>query len=348
MYKYAYPLQVLETFSQWDCNYEIPSSVNQNGDSIVYIREDFTVYGDSLSNRPIFSNLSSDWMNFCKSVLNLPLESYRLHTMNKDFVWKSATGPFRFLTVEQANFYDTYGYVVIEDVFDEKTIEDVTTEIDDLEAEVEAHLKQMDGGKGFIGRAGEITFSTHLVKRSKLLRNFCGGPIFQDIAYDLIGPNVRLYWDHAVYKKPGVQKIFPWHQDNGYTFLEPQQYLTCWVALTDANENNGCFWTTPFIHKLGTLAHDLTDLGHICYPESPATAISLPVKKGGLVLISALLPHMTGLNYTDQTRKGYVIQFAPEGAYARTMDSLGNEIHIPANISNRQYLILKEGIAVKE
>eukprot|EP01037_Dinobryon_pediforme_P017532 gene17532-17732_t len=104
----------------------------------------------------------------------------------------------------QANFYDTYGYVVIEDVFDEKTIEDVTTEIDDLEAEVEAHLKQMDGGKGFIGRAGEITFSTHLVKR----------------------PNVRLYWDHAVYKKPGVQKIFPWHQDNGYTFLEPQQYLT--------------------------------------------------------------------------------------------------------------------------
>ena len=71
---------------------------------------------------------------------------------------------------------------------------------------------------------------------------------------DLIGPDVRLYWDQAVYKKPGTESPFPWHQDNGYAFVEPQQYLTCWVALTDATEDNGCPWVVPGLHRRGALA----------------------------------------------------------------------------------------------
>jgi len=34
--------------------------------------------------------------------------------------------------------------------------------------------------------------------------------------------------DQAVYKKPAIPRI-PVHQDNGYTYIEPQQYLTCWL-----------------------------------------------------------------------------------------------------------------------
>ena len=43
---------------------------------------------------------------------------------------------------------------------------------------------------------------------------------------DLLGPDVRLYWDQAVYKKPETPREFPWHQDTGYVFTEPQDYLT--------------------------------------------------------------------------------------------------------------------------
>ena len=56
---------------------------------------------------------------------------------------------------------------------------------------------------------------------------------------DLIGGDVRLYWDQAVYKKGDTQEDFPWHQDNGYTFVNPQAYLTCWIPLTDTDESNG-------------------------------------------------------------------------------------------------------------
>ena len=88
---------------------------------------------------------------------------------------------------------------------------------------------------------------------------------------------MRLYWDQAVYKKPGTESPFPWHQDNGYAFVEPQQYLTCWVALTDATEENGCPWVVPGLHRRGTLAHEYSDIGFVCLRD-PADAVAVPAR----------------------------------------------------------------------
>ncbi|MEZ5248214.1 MAG: hypothetical protein R2713_03060 [Ilumatobacteraceae bacterium] len=48
------------------------------------------------------------------------------------------------------------------------------------------------------------------------MRQFASRPEFADLCHDLVGPDVRLYWDQAVYKKPEKPRRFPWHQDNGY------------------------------------------------------------------------------------------------------------------------------------
>ena len=122
--------------------------------------------------------------------------------------------------------------------------------------------------------------------------------MFCDLVHDLIGPDVRLYWDQAVYKKPGTRAPFPWHQDNGYTFVEPQAYLTCWVALTDATETNGCPRVVPGLHRGGTLAHRATDLGFVCFDEPPSPPVDAPVRAGGIVVFSSLTPHATGPNLT--------------------------------------------------
>jgi phytanoyl-CoA hydroxylase len=65
------------------------------------------------------------------------------------------------------------------------------------------------------------------VAESPVARAFASHPALTQVAADLMGPEVSLYWDQAVYKKPEKPRRFPWHQDNGYTFVEPQQYLTC-------------------------------------------------------------------------------------------------------------------------
>jgi hypothetical protein len=140
--------------------------------------------------------------------------------------------------------------------------------------------------------------------------------VFCDLVRDLIGPDVRLYWDQAVYKKPGTRADFPWHQDNGYTFVEPQAYLTCWVALTDATEANGCPRVVPGLHRGGTLAHQATDLGLVCFDEPPREPIAAPVRAGGIVVFSSLTPHATGPNLTGETRRAYILQYAPDGAIA--------------------------------
>src|SRR4029450_10739398 len=67
------------------------------------------------------------------------------------------------------------------------------------------------------------------------------------------GGLVNTHCDQAVDNKPEKPRLFPWHQDTGYTFVEPQHYLTAWVALTDATVANGCPWILPRVHPARTL-----------------------------------------------------------------------------------------------
>ena len=154
--------------------------------------------------------------------------------------------------------------------------------------------------------------------------------LLTDVCADLIGPDVRLYWDQAVYKKPGTESPFPWHQDNGYAFVEPQQYLTCWVALTDATEENGCPWVVPGLHRRGTLAHEYSDIGFVCLRD-PADAVAVPARAGSIVVFSSLTPHSTGPNRTDAVRKAYIVQYAPAGAEVVRPEPGGPAQRVPAD-----------------
>jgi ectoine hydroxylase-related dioxygenase (phytanoyl-CoA dioxygenase family) len=268
------------------------------------------------------------------------------HPLNRNFQWQAAPPPYRRLTPEQVRAYDELGFFVLPEVFDAETVARVEAEIDPAEAEVEEALRVRPGGRLFIARAGEITFTVHLVARSRVLRDFVRGPVFQDLAHDLIGPDVRLYWDQAVYKKPGNPLEFPWHQDNAYTYVDPQQYVTCWVALSDATVENGCPWVVPGLHKLGTVQHELRDEGFACL-DDPPDAVPAEVKAGGVVVFSSLTPHRTGPNLSDGVRKAYVVQIAADGARVLEPGSESSPRFHPCDAPERQFHILQNGHAVR-
>ena len=266
------------------------------------------------------------------------------HALNHGFAWEPTRGPFRIVTAEQARSYDERGFFVLEDAFDHATIDAVAAEIEPLERKVEEFLRTREDGTLFIAKADAITFTTHIVARSGPARRFCGGPVFQDLVHDLIGPDARLYWDQAVYKKPAPGREFPWHQDNGYTYIEPQRYLTCWVALNDATIANGCPWVMPGLHRGGTLEHWTTDLGYACLDQSEG-GVPAPVRKGGIVVFSSLTPHRTGPNETNGVRKAYIVQFAPDGAVCLRKRGEGYE-RLPCDAPERQYRVLEDGRGV--
>ncbi len=218
-----------------------------------------------------------------------------------------------------------------------------STAIDPFEARQEEALREMEGGRFFIARADEITFTTHLVVRSPALRRFTASALLAGVCADLIGPDVRLYWDQAVYKKPGTESPFPWHQDNGYAFVEPQQYLTCWIALTDATEENGCPWVVPRLHRLGTLAHEYSDIGFVCLHD-PADAVPVPAAarqhRRLLVAHPALdgpEPHRRGAQGLHRAVRA---RAAPRcsGPSPRTAP-----VRVPADDADRQYEVLRGG-----
>jgi ectoine hydroxylase-related dioxygenase (phytanoyl-CoA dioxygenase family) len=230
---------------------------------------------------------------------------------NVDFRWPRAPRLGGLLSEEQVAFWDEHGYVLAKGVLDPAAVEAVRAEVDAFEAERTESLRA-DGPRPFdISDADAITFTTHLVLRSPALRAFAGGEVFARLALDLLGPDVRLYWDQAVYKKPEPERDFPWHQDTGYTFTEPQTYLTCWTPLTAATLDNGCPWIAPDVHRLGTLRHWWTDLGWRCLEDAEG-ALAVEAEVGDVVCFSSVTPHRTGPNRTADVRKAYILQYAAD------------------------------------
>jgi ectoine hydroxylase-related dioxygenase (phytanoyl-CoA dioxygenase family) len=267
------------------------------------------------------------------------------HPWNEGFQWTMPPTAPRTLSAAQVQQFDELGYVVLDELLPRTTLDGVTAEIDGFISEADAHLDRAADGRHLISEKGAITFADKLLPKSPLLRKLSRHEAILGVCLDLIGPDVNVYWDEAVYKKSDKPRRFPWHQDNGYGFLEPQQYVTFWIALNEAHVNNGCPWIAPGVHRYGTLKHRFVDpLGFECFSEAPS-AIPAEVPAGGAAVFSSLTPHLTGPNITGQVRKTYILQYAPAGARrleGNPKDGPPAEV-VPADDPERQYPVLRGG-----
>lgn len=243
----------------------------------------------------------------------------RQHPLSRDFRWEDRDVPLRRLTPDQRHAFNTEGFVKIEGAFSPQEVAAVTAAIDPLEAAGEDRLREA-GGTVSIATADVITFTTHIARRSPVLKAFAAHPFITEVCHDLLGEAVRLYWDQSVYKKTGEAREFPWHQDNGYTFIEPEQYLTFWLPLVDVDEENGCPWIAPGLHRGGTLDHWITPIGLKCLETAPG-AVAVPARAGDAIVFSSLSPHRTGPNLkAGSVRKAYILQYCADGSVATLRD----------------------------
>jgi ectoine hydroxylase-related dioxygenase (phytanoyl-CoA dioxygenase family) len=268
------------------------------------------------------------------------------HPWNDGFSWARHSGAFTTITAEQAARFDTDGFFVVEDAFSPDTLACVDEAIAPGEARARAFLEAQPDGRFGVAGADTQTIAPHLAARSELLHDFCAHPVLAGLCRDLVGPDVRLYWDQAVYKQPHSTEPVLWHQDNGYTFVEPQAYLTCWIAITNATPENGCVVVMPGAHRDGTLLHRDTPIGFECWGDLDS-AVEVPVRAGSIVVFTSLTPHCTARNTTDAVRKAYIVQYAPDGAVAYRPRPDGSRGPAePQDDANRQYLVVRDGARV--
>jgi hypothetical protein len=129
----------------------------------------------------------------------------------------------------------------------------------------------------------------------------------------LIGSaDVVLFQDNLVWKPPGARRI-EWHQDYSYWPLDSPRGVTFWLALDDADEENGCLSYIPGSHHLGERqpADFITGTGQPARPGLPPLnwadreqdAVSVSAAAGELLVHDPLVWHMSGANASTRHRR---------------------------------------------
>ncbi len=141
-----------------------------------------------------------------------------------------------------------------------------------------------------------------MIKQTKLL----------DAMVQLLGEDVRFWWDQGINKSPGAGSFIAWHQDNGYANGKTPEYITCWLALDDSSPENGGLYVIPESHKAGPKDHEWRDV-HAVVPEEYVEtdkAEPLNAKAGDMLLFSSYLIHQTVGNHSkDRQRRAWVMQY---------------------------------------
>ncbi|MCE9592477.1 MAG: phytanoyl-CoA dioxygenase family protein [Planctomycetes bacterium] len=133
------------------------------------------------------------------------------------------------------------------------------------------------------------------------------------------GPNVVLTATHFFVKYPDAgERFVAWHQDVTYWGFEPPKATTIWLAIDDADVENGCMRVIPGSHKRGQLPHGKsTRPGNLLFvnQEIPiemvdeSTAIDFPLRAGQASVHDGLTIHGSNPNRSGRRRCGMTIRF---------------------------------------
>jgi phytanoyl-CoA hydroxylase len=116
-----------------------------------------------------------------------------------------------------------------------------------------------------------------------------------------------------IFKQPHIGGEVDCHQDGTFLMSERESVVGLWVALEDATIENGCLWVIPGGHK-GPLRSRWVRQGDACsFVDAFAGAFDLnamvpiELRKGGLLVMHARLPHMSYENKSSQSRHAYTL-----------------------------------------
>jgi phytanoyl-CoA hydroxylase len=117
-----------------------------------------------------------------------------------------------------------------------------------------------------------------------------------------------------IFKQPNIGGEVTCHQDATFLYTEPLTVTGFWFALEDATLENGCLWAIPGGHKSGLKSRFMRapagGTRFEVYDSTPWPSdqlVPLEVKKGTLIVLGGLLPHMSLTNKSPRSRHAYTL-----------------------------------------
>lgn len=151
-------------------------------------------------------------------------------------------------------------------------------------------------------------------------------PRILDAIESLLGPDVKYFSDQVLMKPARHGSAVNWHQDSYYWPIEPQNLVTCWLALDDATLENGCMCFIPGTHREGVKEHTRNDQ-RTSKIEGVDTSklVAAPLPAGGCEFHHSLTLHATSENKTPYRRRAIAMTYMS----ARSKDPKNPERRYP-------------------
>ena len=207
------------------------------------------------------------------------------------------------LSEDQIKQYNQKGYVSPIQALTKNQAQEVKKEIEFIENKWPNELKNL--GRNY----------PHLI--SPILDNVVRNSNILDAVESIIGKNILACGTTLFIKEPDDRGFVSFHQDAKYIGLEPHNWVTAWVAITDANENNGCMKMWPGTHKQELKYHNekfdynsgnLLTRGQTVENVPLEKTESVILNEGQMSLHHPRIVHGSGINKSKKRRIGFVIQ----------------------------------------
>ena len=205
--------------------------------------------------------------------------------------------------------YQESGFLVVDQLFSADEVREIKEET----------LNIFRGERGLIeglqkAEAGEDERETLLKylcihfphKLSPVILRYLSHPRVTQVLKTLISPNVKAMQSMLFVKAPGKPGQ-SWHQDEYYIPTRDCSLTGAWIAIDDADLENGCLWVLPGSHRPAKIyprahysggdygEHDTIDPA--LFDESEA--IPVEVKAGSVVFFNGYLLHSSRRNRSD-------------------------------------------------
>jgi phytanoyl-CoA hydroxylase len=160
-----------------------------------------------------------------------------------------------------------------------------------------------------------------------LFDRFSRAPRVESLVASLGLASPLLLQSMYIFKQPRIGGEVRCHQDATFLHTDPASAMVgLWFALEDATEENGCLWAIPGGHRAGLQSlfvrndDDTTTmrtLGSETWSAGPL--VPLPVKKGAVIVLDGLLPHLSKQNESARSRHAYTLHLiSAQATYPRT------------------------------
>ncbi len=205
--------------------------------------------------------------------------------------------------------FDDKGYIAVKGFLNQEEVAELIRETNRLVVDVVPSIPESEVYYEDKGNPETVKQIQRLDEYDDYFKKLANSEKIVGLAERVLGRPAVLKNIQYFNKVPRIGKETPAHQDGYYFMIKPQEAVTMWLSLGDADAENGAVCYIPRSHKKGMRAHGQTALlgfsqGISDWSDEDTNAeIQMVAAAGDILVHHSLTIHRANPNKSDRQRK---------------------------------------------